>query len=302
RIARDAGRPLFRRTGGLMLGPPGGELVAGAIQSAETHGLPYEVLDPPQVRRRFPVFAVDEGNVAVLEPRAGFLDPEAAVASCLALAVRDGATVLDRTVATGWRRAGDAVVVGTDGGEVSCGRLILAAGPWLPALVEGAGLPLAVERQVMGWFAPADPPGALGPDAMPVFIWEWESGRFFYGIPDHGPGLKLARHHEGVPTTPETVDRAPRPDDIEPLERLHRRFLPGRVGALREAAVCLYTNTPDRHFVLGPWPGEPRVLLASPCSGHGFKFASALGEVLADLATGVVPGFDLTPFRPDRFA
>ena len=301
RIARDTGRTLLRQTGGLMIGPARGELVAGALRSATTHGLPHELLDPDEIRRRFPVFNVGDDVVGLLEPRAGFLDPEECVTGCLELAARDGATIRTGNPVTGWRSSGEGLRLQCSAGAIDCGRAVLAAGPWLPALLGEATLPLTVERQVMYWFEPAAGAARFAPDRCPVFIWEWEPGRLFYGIPDHGHGFKAALHHEGLQVSPDRVDRNVGSGEMTAMQALLSRAIPDAPGRLRESAVCLYTNTPDHHFVLGPHPAEPRIVLASACSGHGFKFASAIGEVVADLVEAGKSELDLSAFAPARF-
>lgn len=299
-LERDGGRPLFRQTGGLMLGHEDGLLVGGARRSAESHGLPFEALDAAEIRRRFPAFHAPAGTVGILEPRAGFLDPEAAIETSLALAQRAGAEVRCEVQVADWHAEPDGIRIETSQGPILAARVVLTAGAWAPALLHGAALPLTIERQVMYWFAPAQAERFL-PGRLPVFIWEWEPGRLFYGIPDHGSGFKVAQHHGGEVTTPEAVRRRVLPDEVGAMRQLLRRYLPDADGPPRDAVTCLYTNTPDHHFVLGPHPAEPRVILGSACSGHGFKFATVLGEVLADLATTGTSAFDLTPFRPGRF-
>jgi sarcosine oxidase len=301
RIAGETGRPLFTRTGGLMIGPEDGGLVAGARRSATEHALPHELLSALEIRRRFPAFAPDRDQVGLLEPRAGFLDPEQCVSACLELAHRHGATLRLGTMVRSWRRNGSGIRLETSGGALDCGRVVFAAGPWLPSLLEGGLLPLTVERQLMYWFDPLTDPEQFRADRCPIFIWEYARDRFFYGIPDHGHGFKTALHHEGEVVTPDSVDREVKASEVALMRALLQRTIPGAPGALREAAVCLYTNTPDYHFVLGSHPGEAGIILASPCSGHGFKFASAVGEVVADLVVAGRTGYDLGPFSPSRF-
>jgi sarcosine oxidase len=299
-LERDSGRRLLQVTGGLMLGPPDGSLVTGSRLSAETHGLPFECLEGSELRRRFPIFTPGPGTVGLFEPRAGFLDPEAAVEAALTLARAAGADLRFGTVVEGWQARGDALLLNTSAGPVHAGRAVLAVGPWLGQWPGFGTRPPEVERQVMLWFTPRTNRSSFAAAVAPVFIWEWSRERFFYGIPDHGVGFKVARHHEGVSTTPETVDRTVREAEVSEIRELLARCIPDANGPLQESAVCLYTNARDRHFTIGLHPGEPRVVLLSPCSGHGFKFASVLGEVAADLATGVTPGFDLGPFDPRR--
>ena len=299
-LERDSGRPLLRVTGGLMLGPPDGSLIAGSRHSAEIHGLPFECLEGSELRRRFPIFRPGPDTVGLYEPRAGFLDPEAAVEAALTLARAAGAELWFETLVRGWETRGDGLLLTTSAGPIHAGRAVLAVGPWLGEWPPHQKRPPEIERQVMLWFTPCANRSQFSAEVAPVFIWEWSRGRLFYGIPDHGTGFKVARHHEGVLTAPDTVDRTVGEAEVAELRELLARCIPDANGSLRESAVCLYTNTPDRHFTVGLHPAEPRVVLLSPCSGHGFKFASVLGEVAADLATGVTPGFDLAAFDPRR--
>ena len=297
RLEQRSGTHVLTVTGGLMLGTPDSEVAAGARASAVEHGLPFEELSAREVRERFPAYAVPDDHVAVFEPRAGFLEPEAAVEATLALAAEAGADLHF-----------DEPVLELDGDELrtahgthAADRIVVSAGSWLPELLPQLAGTFTPARQPLLWLAPREPE-LFGPARFPIFVWEWQPGWAFYGFPDVGDGFKAAVHHHGEPTTPDTVDRGLRAEDEETIRELVRRFFPAADGELREAAVCLYTNTPDEHFVIDTLPGDERVIVASPCSGHGFKFAPAIGEVLADLATGAPPRFDLSPFSLRRFA
>jgi sarcosine oxidase len=299
-LERESGRPLLFRTGGLAAGPPGGELVQGALLSARTHGLSHEQLSPAEVRRRFPAFAPDDTMTAVLEPRAGVLLPEAAVRAALEAGAAAGADVRVEDEVQEWRADGAGVHVRSARGAWSAEHVVFTAGPWLGRLVPG--LPLTVERQVFHWFAPARDPGLLAPEACPIALWEFAPGRLFYTLPDLGDGVKAALHHDGETVDPDRVRREVGPDEVGEVRSLLERLLPAAAGARRESSVCLYTNTPDRHFLLDRHPEHPQVLLVSPCSGHGFKFAPVIGEAAADLVTGTPPRLDLRPFALARFA
>jgi sarcosine oxidase len=297
RLEERSGARLLTVTGGLMLGASDSEVVAGARASAVEHGLPFEELSARQVRERFPAYAVPDEHEAILEPRAGFLEPEAAVEATLALAAAAGAELrFDEPV-----RELEGNALRTARGTYVADRVVVAAGPWLPELVPGLAALFTAARQPLLWLDPQEP-ALFTPERFPVFVWEWKPGWAFYGFPDVGDGFKVAVHHHGEATTPDAVDRRLRPDDEEAIRELVRRFFPAGDGELREFAVCLYTNTPDEHFVIDRLPDDERVLVASPCSGHGFKFAPAVGEILADLATGESPRFDLAPFALRRFA
>jgi sarcosine oxidase len=301
RLEQDTGRTLLTQTGGIMIGPADGELVMGAKASAEQYGLPHELLTPKEIHRRFPVFQVDNDSVGLVEPRAGFLDPEQCVTACLEVAERAKAQIRLGVTVTGWKQSGSGIRLETSSGVIECGRAVFAAGPWLPALIGPTLLPLSIERQVMYWFEPRAQADRFRADQCPIFIWEYARDHLFYGIPDHGHGFKAALHHDGVMVTPETVDRTVGVSEIQGMRALLERTFPDAPGRLRETAVCIYTDTPDYHFILGPHPSEPRVVLASPCSGHGFKFASAIGEVVADLVTTGRSEYDLTQFSTQRF-
>ena len=299
-LERESGRRLFRQTGGLMAGPEDGVLVAGARRSAREHAVAHEMLTAVELRRRFPGFTPPDGFVGLLEPRAGMLAPEACVEAALGLARGRGAELRMDEPVTSWRADGDGVVVTSARGTHRGDRLILSAGPWMPELLGTLGRSLVVERQLFHWFAPARGPERFSAERCPVTIWEYAPGRVFATQPDEGDGVKAGIHHDGEATTPDRVRREPTAEDERAMRRLMELYMPDAAGALREARVCLYTNTPDQHFLIGRHPDHLQVVIASPCSGHGFKFASVVGEILADLATQERSRFDLTPFALSR--
>ncbi|HEV8253352.1 MAG TPA: N-methyl-L-tryptophan oxidase [Vicinamibacteria bacterium] len=301
-LERESGRRLLRQTGGLMAGPETGVLFSGARRSAREHALPHEVLAAGEIRRRFPGFTPPEDTIGLFEPRAGMLAPEASVEAALDLARRHGAELRTNEPVLSWRADGRGVEVTTAEGTHRAARLILSAGPWLPSLLGALGRPLQVERQLFHWFEPAQTPELFGPDRCPVAVWEYAPDRIFATQPDVGDGMKAGIHHEGETTDPDHVRREPTAEDESAMRRLVERYMPAAAGRLREARVCLYTNTPDHHFVIDVHPDHPQVIVASPCSGHGFKFASVVGEILADLATEGRSRFDLAPFSLSRLA
>ncbi len=296
-----SGRTLMTPTGGLMIGPPEGELVAGALASARAHELHHEVLDAAALAQRYPGMTPTAETVAVWEPRAGVLFPEACIEEHLRAAANAGAELRGEQPATRWTASDAGVEVVTPHETLTAGALILAAGAWMGELLPDAGLALEVRRQPLFWFEPLGEPERFSPQRFPVFIWEHDPGRFIYGFPDFGDGVKLARHGEGERTAPGSVRRDVTSVEAEEVRGTAERLLPGAIGPPRSAATCLYTNTPDHHFVLDAHPAHPNVWIASPCSGHGFKFSSAIGEILADWVTGREPRFDLGLFRLARF-
>jgi sarcosine oxidase len=301
-LEAETGTTLLRVTGGLCYGPADSTLVLGARRSAEQHRIPHQSLSAKEIRTRFPVLTVRDDWIGVLEPRAGMLAPEAAIAAALDSAKGLGANVKTNEPVRRWRQEGDGVVVTTERGTYRASHLIISTGMWVRALVEELARPLTVQRNILYWFEPAGDPALLGPARLPVFLGEIEPGVMWYGFPDTGDGLKMALHQSGPTTTPEAVDRVVDDSEIAHFRSLLERFLPAANGVLRETKVCTYTNAPDHHFIIDRHPTADRVIVASPCSGHGFKFASALGEVLVDLVERKASRFDLTPFSISRAA
>jgi sarcosine oxidase len=176
----------------------------------------------------------------------------------------------------------------------------LAVGPWTSQLVPNLGIALTVERQVMHWFRPTASSRGLAPDRVPCFMWEYEPGHIWYAVPDMGDGLKAGIHHDGETVAPDTVNRDVSDYDIARVSALIHKFIPDANAAPSASAVCLYTNTTDGHFLIDSHPRYAAVLLVSPCSGHGFKFAPLIGEIMADLAVDGHTSIDLSLFRATR--
>ena len=301
RLERDSSRKLLWRTGGLMLGLPDSALVTGARRSAEVHHLPHKIMSAAEIRGQFPAFDLPTQMVAVWEPRAGILFPELAIQTQLESAVSAGATLRFNEPVFKWEAFRNGVRVHTATGTYTAGRLVIASGAWLNSLVPELTLRLAVERQVLFWFAPQSNPEVFLPTICPIYICEHAPRRFFYGFPDLGDGVKIGVHHEGAKADPDHLDRVVRASEIEGARSLLEQFLPRAAGPLRSTAVCMYTNTPDEHFIVDFHLQFPQVLIASPCSGHGFKFAPVIGEIAAGLLQGKTPPFDLDLFKISRF-
>lgn len=294
---------LLTRCGGLMLGAPDSELVEGAKLSARDHGLDCPVLPAAEIAARWPgTFAPPPGTVAVLDARAGVLRPEACIEAFLQGARATGADLRFGTEVSGWQADSNGVRVElADGSAVEADRVLLAAGPWITELAPELEPHLEVARQVMHWFeVDGDDPARASAERWPLFVWEYQSPRIFYGFPNEGDGLKVAIHHDGEITSVDRLDREVRDAEIEQVRTLLDRLFPGVAGRSLRSAVCMYTNTRDGHFIVDRHPRHPNVLLASPCSGHGFKFAGALGEALAQTLAGRDPDLSLAPFTLER--
>jgi len=300
-IERTTGRALLRETGGMFIGAPDGLVVRGSRESGRAHGVKFEELSRSELVRRYPVYRPGDGAVGFRDPRAGILDPEACVAACLDHAGQRGATLRYDEPLERWETNTTGVTVVTAAGTYQAAHLILATGAWMQEPLGGLGVRLLVERVLMHWFAPADP-APFAPGRFPVSLIEFAPDEVFAAFPlDPDGAVKVTVHHSGAPTTAAAVDRAIGPAEVEAMRRVLEQRLPAAAGRHLRSAVCLYTNTPDGHFLIDRHPASSRVTLASPCSGFGFKFASAVGEALAELALDGSARQDVAAFSMARF-
>jgi sarcosine oxidase len=302
-LERRSGATLRARTGGLFVGRPETDVVAGTLASAREHGLPHETLDAGELRRRYPQLRPYAEEIGVFEAVAGALFPERCVRAHLLAAIADGAQARFGARVSGWEvRGPDRVEVRIDDETIEARRLVICAGAWTETVAQGARLPLRVERNVQFWFAP-QAAASVAPSALPIFALQRDGLPFmFYGFPDFGDGVKCAFHHSEIFVDVETLDQLVRNDEIELAHAALREWLPDAAGPFRAAAVCTYTMTPDDHFVVGLHPELPEIALAGGFSGHGFKFCGVVGEMLANLVTTGEPGYPIPLFSPSRFA
>jgi sarcosine oxidase len=299
------GRRLLHVTGIAEIGPPEGVLVKGTLAAARLHGLRHEVFAAAELMRRFPAFRVPPDHVGVIQPEGGFLDAEPSIAAQIALATTAGAEIrCGETVQAIEPRTG-AVRIVSESGAVEAGVAIIAAGAWVPVLVPALAHRLWATREVMGWFEVTDV-DLIPAGRFPVFIIESRHG-MHYGIPPQdgpsiGAGIKVAKHHHRRETVdPDAYDRTVSAQDETLIRAAIADHLPAANGSLLAAETCLYTMTPDGHFLIDRLPDAPNILVASPCSGHGFKFAPVIGEILADLATTGSTAHDIARFSLARF-
>ncbi|MFO0686174.1 MAG: N-methyl-L-tryptophan oxidase [Sandaracinus sp.] len=301
-MEKERGETLLLRTGGLYFGAAESAGVRASLEAARRHGLAHEWLDASAIRRRFPMFAPEDGEAGVFEDDAGILFAEKLVTAQIELALAAGASVHARERATHVELGAGGVRVTTDRGAHHAERLVVALGPWWNEPLEGLpplAIPLRVERQVQLWLAPRAPE-LFAPERMPVFL-RFGEPTAFYGLPRAvWPGVKICRHHGGETTRPDALDRDLRESDEAAVRAFVRRTMPLADGPLLGARVCMYTNTPDENFVVGVHPAHARVLVMAGFSGHGFKLAPAMGELVAELATRGATELDASLFDPSR--
>ncbi|MGI9253907.1 MAG: N-methyl-L-tryptophan oxidase, partial [Thermomicrobiales bacterium] len=254
-----------------------------SLESCLLHDIPHDVLTGDELHERFPGYRLPSTHRALYQPDGGFLIPEGCIVAHTLAAAEAGATIKAREGVRSWQAGPDGVTVTTDKGVYHADQLVLSAGAWMGKLVPGFA-PLAVpERQVLGWFQPLVP-AEFRPETFPVFNLLVPEGRY-YGFPVHGvPGFKIGRyHHLDEVVDPDDFDREPNARDEAVLREVTAKYFPDAAGETVGLRACMFTNTPDEHFIIDRLPGQPNVVVASPCSGHGFKFASVIGEIIADL-------------------
>jgi sarcosine oxidase len=280
-----SGRRLLHRTGGLYIGPGGGMLVDGSRKSAIAHHLEHEMLTRDELCRRWPQFHVPQDWSALFEWAAGFLLPEQVISSFVDLALRDGAKIHARERVISWEANEARVHVTTDRATYQADQLIFTGGAWSGKLIADLGVPLVVTRQVLGWVWPRNPE-MFQIGQLPAWGIDSLDGGMFYGFPmyDDVPGLKVAHHLPGTAIDPDRPNPEPTADDEKDF-RAALKYIPDADSPLVAMRTCMYTVSPDHDFIIDRHPLHPRVHIACGFSGHGFKFASVVGEILADLAT-----------------
>ncbi len=282
-LERDTRQTLLTRIPCLSLGASDSAMISGVRRATLEHRLAVEELDECELRNRFPQFHLRGGTVGLLESEAGALRVEAGVMAFQTAALQTGRTELrSEKVVRSWKATSEGVEVITEKGEYSAANLIVTAGSWAGELLRDLGIPLRIMRQVQLWFEPSS--NDFQPDRFPIFLHETPLGDF-YGLPSFdGNGVKCAEHYGAAELLkPSEVDWAVSEADENRARSYLARYLPGANGRMTRAEVCQYTLSPDRHFIIDRHPEFPQVAFAAGFSGHGFKFAPVVGEILADL-------------------
>jgi sarcosine oxidase len=299
---KAAGAELLHVTGSVDLAPEGSGEVESSRQSCLDHGLTHDVLETKEARKRFPQFRLPDGHIGLWQPEGGFVASERAIYTHVGLAQDNGAEIRTNEPVLEWEpTAGGGVKVRTHRGIYEAGSLVLTSGAWMDTLNPVLAPHLKTVKQAIGWFTVKNRQQFM-PDKFPVFILTVEEGNF-YGFPlwEH-PGFKIGGPHFGrTPIDPSDPDRTPTQRQLDMLTSALAKYIPDAAGEPLSVKGCIYTVTPDEHFVIDRIPGVPQVVFASCCSGHGYKFASVIGEIMADMATGKTPAFDLSMFSLDRF-
>ena len=300
-LEEASGEKLLYTTGSVDTGREDGRVFAGSLRSCREHDLPHEALTSAELTRRFPGFRFPESWMGVYQPDGGFVLSERCIVNHVFAALERGGEVRAHEAVLEWSCTGGTVRVETNRGLYEAGALVIAAGAWAGSLLPSLSRLLVPERQVLGWFQPLRPQlFALG--NCPVVIGDFEEGHY-YSMPVFGiPGYKIGKfHHLNEATTADGLDRDCRDEDEAVLRMALERYFPDANGPTISLKPCMFTNTPDGHFIIDALPGSPNVYFAAGFSGHGFKFCSVVGEIMTDLATRGETGHDISFLRLSRF-
>ncbi len=301
KLASDSHHDVYRLTGGLFIGPPDCPTVSGSLHASRQWDLPNEVLSAAEITTRFPNFTPHFEDVALYDAKAGFARPELTVRAHLEMAEKAGATLQFGEPVLNWNQTAAGVRVITGRGSYTAGQLVICPGAWAPQVLGQFGVPITVERQVMYWLDPISSVSSF--EDHPVFIHENTSGTPMYGFPaidgPHG-GVKVAFARNGIACTPDTIDRVVHEREIREMRVRAAEVLPTLAGKCLHTKTCMYSNTPDQHFVIGRHPQCAEVIMACGFSGHGFKFVPVIGEILADLIIDRATDHPTALFDPQR--
>lgn len=299
-LQEENGRRLLHLHGSIAAGQPDEENFNGAIEACETHDLPYEVLSSDELSARFPGYQLPDEFRAVYQPDGGFLASDRCLIAHVEEAFNNGGEIHTRERVCEWEATAEGVRVETDDDAYTADRLVISAGPWAQELVEELRGSATPERQVLGWFQPTVPSN-FAPERFPIFTATLEDEPFF-GFPTFEvPGFKIGRHHHREQeTTPETLEETVHPEDERILREAVEKYFPSGAGPTMRLTTCMYTNSPDEQFVIDTHPDHANVVVAAGFSGHGYKFSSVVGEILADLAIEGETDHPIDLFRMDR--
>ena len=302
-LGSEIGTPVFHNNGSFDVAPPESSIFRGSKAACEKYRLAHEILDARETHRRFPGITPDPEMLAVYQPESGYVLSELALEAHLNLALAAGAELHGHETVLSWEKRGDTYRVITDRSTYEAGALVVSTGAWAGKMLAPMGIPVKPERQVVGWFQPKETPELFSPARMPSWIIDSATLGHFYGLPSHGiPGFKLSKFFYGDIIDPREQLIDVQRQEEEVMRVFLRRYFPQADGPVMTLGATFFENTPDRDFVIDRLPGHENLWLAVGFSGHGYKYCSAIGEVMTDLVTKGTSSFDLSPFRATRFS
>jgi sarcosine oxidase len=301
-LEKASGTQLFYQTGSLDIGLPESSIVVGSLNSCQRWSIPHETFAASELRRRYPVLRIYDEMVAVFQPNSGFVLAEGSITAHVNGACDHGAEIHGHEKMIGWEANGDGYAIQTTHDRYEVGQIVFTVGAWA-SKVTGLSVQVRPERAVLGWFQPKENAARFGVGSLPVWIIDSPDGGHFYGLPVFGiPGFKLGRLSRNLDEVdPDLPLLEPDSRDEQDLRQFLEKHFPDANGSLLSMQTAFFEHSPDRHFIIGELPDFPGAWVIAGLSGHGFKYASALGELAKDLLVQRKSGYDLSPFRLDRF-
>lgn len=288
--------PILEMTGGLMIGKENSELFEGSKTSAELHNLNHKIISNKDIKENFPQFITNNNELALLEKDAGILFPENCIKTFLDNSNIDFA-FNEKVIQINQNKSNIEII--TDKNNYKTKKLIISAGAWINKLLPELNLPIKIERQVLFWFKTNN--NKFSKEKFPIFLYEYEKDKIFYGFPDIGNGFKVAFHQTNNFIDPDLIEKEVNNKEIDKIKNTLKEFMNLDSFDILKTDVCMYTKTQDTHFIIDYYPDNKNIIIASPCSGHGFKFASVIGKILSDMCIGNKINFDLNLFKISRF-
>jgi len=292
--------PIIETYGGLLIGPKTGD-IENALKSANKYDIPIKKMTTDEISQKFSVLNPPKEYIGLLESRGGAVFVENSINHMLNTALNNGSIHKYNERVVRWSKKSNYYLVETNLGNYKAEKLVFSSGAWITKLIPTLKLPIKIERQVLFWFSPRKNPDKFKSINMPNSGWDLDNGLSFYTMPNlENRGFKVAMHHNGEFVDPDTLIRESNDSDLKMVRDFLEEYIPDGNGELIDSKVCMYTDTPDQDFLIDSHPDDENIIICSPCSGHGFKFTPAIGEICSSLIINNSTNFDLDKFSLER--
>ena len=292
--------PIIETYGGLLIGRKTGD-IENALKSANKYDIPIKKMTSDEISQKFSVLNPPKEYIGLLESRGGAVFVENSINHMLNTALNNGSIHKYNERVVRWSKKSNYYLVETNLGNYKTEKLVFSSGAWITKLIPTLKLPIKIERQVLFWFSPRKNPDKFKSINMPNSGWDLDNGLSFYTMPNlENRGFKVAMHHNGEFVDPDTLIRESNDSDLKMVRDFLEEYIPDGNGELIDSKVCMYTDTPDQDFLIDSHPDDENIIICSPCSGHGFKFTPAIGEICSSLIINNSTNFDLDKFSLER--
>ena len=291
---------LILEYGGMYLGDDG-KYLSDAKKSAKKYDIPIKEFSSKEIKEKYNILNPPNNFKGLLENRSGAVFPEKAISNFLSKSINNGSSHNYNEKVIVWEKQSKFYKVETDKNNYFAEKLIFSSGAWIKNLVPSLKLPVKIERQVLFWFDPIKDKDKFHYSNMPNTGWDLDNGMEFYTQPNiENKGFKVAMHHNGKFISENDLNRESNADDLSIVKNFLEEYIPLANGKLIDSRVCVYTNTPDLDFIIDFYPNDENIIICSPCSGHGFKFTPAIGEICSELVINNAANYDLSEFSIKR--